>query len=663
MDSIAHTTSDRPRVASPHLAWLVARRGPIAASALTFGLVFYLALRGGGYDTIVRSEVGILLWWGIACAALAGICPRVSLGRLDWVAVGSILLLTVWTAVALLWTESAERTVVEAGRVATYFGVLVVALLVGSRSNLRFAVWGVATAIGAVGLIALLSRLQPEWFPANETARFQSVAETRLSFPLNYWNGLGTLMVFGVPLLLSAAVAARSAVLRAAAAGAVPVVMLTAFFTVSRGAAIELIIALVVFIAATPRRLRALPVLAVSALGGGMLVAAAEQRPLTQAILESPAADAQGESLLLIVALTVLGTALLVAAYWWLLGYHEAGRDASRSGTNPWSRSRRLLAAAAVAAGLVLAALAVDGVGRASDAWTEFKAPGVAADGVERFSSASGGGRWQLWSSAADAGESAPLTGIGPGTFEFWWAREGEPVGFVRDAHSLYVETFAELGMVGLLLLLAAFGALLAAASTRALRERDSAQRTVLSGALAAVAVFLVAAAVDWVWELAVLPCAFLLIAGVAIASGRRDRDDDRAASGSLNPRLALVGIAVAALVAIGSTLITTERVRSSQEASQSADLQAAISEARAADEIQPFAASPPLQEALVLEALADLPAAERAAQRAVDAEETNWRTWFVLARVRAQAGDAAGALDAYRQAKELNPNSPIFSQ
>ena len=35
--------------------------------------------------------------------------------------------------------------------------------------------------------------------------------------------------------------------------------------------------------------------------------------------------------------------------------------------------------------------------------------------------------------------------GIGPGTFEFWWSRNGiYPGGFVRDAHSLYMETLAK---------------------------------------------------------------------------------------------------------------------------------------------------------------------------------------------------------------------------
>ena len=36
---------------------------PLAAWTLGFAPVLYLALRGGGYDIAVRSEVGLAVWW------------------------------------------------------------------------------------------------------------------------------------------------------------------------------------------------------------------------------------------------------------------------------------------------------------------------------------------------------------------------------------------------------------------------------------------------------------------------------------------------------------------------------------------------------------------------------------------------------------------------
>jgi O-antigen ligase len=62
-------------------------------------------------------------------------------------------------------------------------------------------------------------------------------------------------------------------------------------------------------------------------------------------------------------------------------------------------------------------------------------------DLLTRLQSATSRGRYQYWESAAGAQRTDPWRGIGPGTFELWWARNGTTQGFVRDAHSLYAES------------------------------------------------------------------------------------------------------------------------------------------------------------------------------------------------------------------------------
>ena len=66
--------------------------------------------------------------------------------------------------------------------------------------------------------------------------------------------------------------------------------------------------------------------------------------------------------------------------------------------------------------------------------------------------SAGSSGRWQQWGSAIDEFESAPGLGRGAGSYEAWWAQHGTLQGFVKDAHSLYLESLGELGIVGFLL-------------------------------------------------------------------------------------------------------------------------------------------------------------------------------------------------------------------
>ena len=77
---------------------------------------------------------------------------------------------------------------------------------------------------------------------------------------------------------------------------------------------------------------------------------------------------------------------------------------------------------------------------------------------------ASFGDRPSYWHVAvADASDHA-LLGSGVGSFDDIWLERRPSPAFVRDAHSLYLETAAELGAVGLALLLCALGARLVAA-------------------------------------------------------------------------------------------------------------------------------------------------------------------------------------------------------
>ena len=69
--------------------------------------------------------------------------------------------------------------------------------------------YAVASAIALVGVLALLSRLHPSWFPADNTAEALGAARSRLNYPLNYWNGLAALIAIGMPLLLAIATEAR----------------------------------------------------------------------------------------------------------------------------------------------------------------------------------------------------------------------------------------------------------------------------------------------------------------------------------------------------------------------------------------------------------------------------------------------------------------------
>jgi O-antigen ligase len=164
----------------------------------------------------------------------------------------------------------------------------------------------------------------------------------------------------------------------------------------------------------------------------------------------------------------------------------------------------------------------------------------IAGKGLATLSSADN--RWQLWTAAWNDYLAHPLLGSGAGTFgAYWYAHATIPSGAL-DAHGLYVETLAELGPVGLLLLLA----FLAVPLRAAWRRRDALAAS-LGGALV---VYAVHAGIDWDWELPVVTMAGVSVAGLALAHAR---DGETARELGPSARIVLVltalGLAAAALV------------------------------------------------------------------------------------------------------------------
>ncbi len=123
------------------------------------------------------------------------------------------------------------------------------------------------------------------------------------------------------------------------------------------------------------------------------------------------------------------------------------------------------------------------------------------------------GDRPSYWRVALEDAGMHPLLGSGAGSFDDVWIANRPIPANVRDAHSLYLEVLAELGPVGLGLLLA----LLAAPLVGAVRAR---REPLVAAAAAGYAVYLVHAGLDWDWEYPVVTLAGLACgAGLLIAA------------------------------------------------------------------------------------------------------------------------------------------------
>jgi hypothetical protein len=320
-------------------------------------------------------------------------------------------------------------------------------------------------------------------------------------------------------------------------------------------------------------------------------------------------------------------------------------------------RSTRLALAGAMAA-VLLGAAALHGP--LGDAWDEFKndkAPAASA-GTERLTTL-GGTRYEVWSTAVDAFKEDRWRGIGPGTFEYYWSQHGESQEFIRDAHSLYIEQLAELGLPGFLALLAALGGLLWAAIQARSRWRRRREIAAGSAMIAVFLVFLVYAGIDWMWELGAVGT--LALGGVAVAGAG---GLDRAGTAQPGPWLRL-GLTVGALLLAAVQvpgLVSTQRSRASETDLDQGRLSAALDAANDAVDAEPWAATPYATRALVLERSGDLSAAAGDARDAIDREPDNWRNHLLLARIDAERGSRRTALSQLAEARRLAPRNLLLA-
>jgi O-antigen ligase len=152
-----------------------------------------------------------------------------------------------------------------------------------------------------------------------------------------------------------------------------------------------------------------------------------------------------------------------------------------------------------------------------------------------------GENRPHYWRVAWREFEQNRLLGSGAGTFDRYWLHYRTVGSFARDAHSLYLETLAELGPIGLVLLLAALGVPLLVLRGR----RDPVVATAAAGYVA----FLVHTTVDWDWELPAVTLAGVICGSSLLVAGRADDAPELGRLWRIALVLAAVALTVLALV------------------------------------------------------------------------------------------------------------------
>jgi hypothetical protein len=437
-----------------------------AVVAVPLVLVPALGVTQGGFSPDAWVWAGALAAWGAAVAVVVSGDPGAMRRAWPWALATAAV--AAWTILSALWSVHAAQSVLEARRAVLYTAVVLALIVLVRRESTRLVVPATHLAISLLLLYALARYL----LGRRHYDRFEGYL---LHQPLGYANAVGVLATLG--LLLAVGIVAGTAPVRAraGAAATVPVLALALDLSESTASVLALGVGLAVLALASPATMRVLGAAAILALPAAVAAGLGSASRLT-AVTASPRLAGP------VVAAAVGASALAAAA----LVVHLPLPVERESG-----RPLRLLVLAAV---LVLA---LGGAAAAARA-------GATEPRASYYRVA-----WH------DEVAGHPLLGTGAGTFGRYWARSGKAIslGGALDAHSLYLETLAELGVPGLLVLLA----MLVAPLRGALVSR---RLPYVPAALAAYAAFLVHAGLDWDWEMPAVVVAALCCAA-ALATAR----------------------------------------------------------------------------------------------------------------------------------------------
>lgn len=607
-----------------------------------------------------RHVAGLAVWLLLVGMLALGAAGRASLGRPFYWATGLIGALALFSAFSSLWSGSVELSVTEADRVLVYLGFFVSAFLIAQtdQRRQRFAE-GIGISLIGIAVVGLASRLAPHLIELGPGPG----SNTRLGYPLGYWNANGLAFGIGTAFALWLSRRSLNAPLRWLAVTSLPTVFLALYFTYSRGGLLALLIACGCLIALSHDRLWLLATLAIGAVGAVPALLAVQARDSLANNLAGQATVDQGATVLLYL---LAGTALALGLFALLRGLER--RDDKLTGRAlAISRDPGVLKWIAVA-------LAVIGIGGAiavgGRAWDQFTNPDVQfpSNPQEHFGDLSGAGRGEFFRVALDAFGEEPVIGHGAGTYRFSWDQLRHTPQTVLDAHSLYLEAFAELGAIGGLLVLGLVGTLLWTGFA-AWRGASGPRRELHAVLFAAALAFAVGAAIDWFWEIAAVGAIFFLASGALVAARCGQLASLRAQGDGQGEQrrfgLTVAGLAVAwvtALALIGPLLVDRE-IDSSNSAAADGNLPVAVDRAETARSIEPWAATPYVQLGLLAESQGDYTTAAARLTQAIAREDGNWQLYYLRARVEHEAGDEAAARADLAEARRLNPEEKCLRE
>ena len=662
----------------------------------TLGLLAVLSFRGGGY-LFVEAAPWVLGWFAVMLVWVVLARPWHRPSAPLSVALAALGLLTAWGGLSILWSVGPDLSWVAFDYALLYlaFGLLL-ALAPVTRLGLRAATYGYLIVALFIAVYALLGKVVPEYVT-------HAHLYARLLAPVGYWNVLAVMLVMAVPAAL--ALAARKAapsLLRAAAAAATVFLLVTLFFTFSRGGFLTLGVALIVYFAAARERLSSLVSLAAVVLCAlPSLYAVRNLHTLFQHTANGALRASQGHELgvwLLIALVAVFVVQFLVALL-----------------------HRRLFISPAVVRWVGVAVLAVivcvavlgplvymesrggvtTWVSRQYHAFIN-GSPTEQGNSAARLTVISSNGRVDLYRTALREVPKAPLLGTGAGTFAFTNYRYRQTPLVVKHAHSQWFNELSELGYPGLILFFVFAAGLVVAVVRQLIRMRRDPERGLLAAAAAASFAFLFHISGDWDWDMAAITAAFFVLtiavccyrgAGPVEAAEAVEAEGETTGAEAADPpavtagpedlaepsmeapvvlgardsagverrlpwpaTVLLAGVLLLAGVAWTLPWLSERAADQAHTYLFAGDLPAAAAQARRAISLNPLAVDPLITLSLAQQGRGLAGQSAEALNKALAMQPENWWLHYQMGLLQLKLGDADAAISQFRQAYELDP-------
>ncbi len=657
---------------------------PTLLVACVLCLITFLA--GGGLNLGTRTpvEMGLTLGCGAAIAAAIVLTPagRPTYGL--W-PTGLLLALAALSALSVVWSVQPDASWQDADRLFAYSAVFALAALLARAAPARWSAvfGGVLLAAVIVCGYALLTKIFPDAIGA---AQNSGHVYARLQAPYGYWNAIGVAAALGaIGCMWLGARRAGHALLSALAYPAMGIVLVTLMLAYSRGALVALAVGLALWLCMVPLRLRGVAVLGAGALGAGVVVAwDFSQHALTTDDTPLAARVSAGHQLGVVLAAVLVALTLTGLA----VGFFTSRRRGGGISVRTRRRAGAVLLSLPVIAAIAFAGLLTvshrglfGSISHTVSTLTNPNAP-PPANGPGRLT-AVGSVRARYWNEALEIFKDHPLLGVGAEGYETARLRYRTAMLNVGQAHGFIVQTLADLGLAGLLVVLGLLGAWLIAAgrATHPFNRRwsgwrwrsilgeerlYSAERVGLLSMVCLVATFGVHSFVDWTWYVPGVACAALLCGGWLAGRGPLSSSPGELRLQSLREIGPLRGGVALAVVVFALLAVWVEwQPQGSVDASNEAlalvehdHPAAALAAAHTAVSRDPVSAEALLTLAAVQEGAREPAAAAATYQHAVHLQPSNFKTWQALGEYDLRVGQPRAALGALEAAVYLNPEA-----